>query len=1147
MKRFYNILFLFFLQLGFSQLSNFNLQVAVSNETCSGNGVLNFSVTNTTVGATVAYTVYLLPNVTTPIANTTNSTLTGLSTGSYQVVATQSLGVDSNTQQQTATILNQIQNLTFTITAQKVKCGNDGVLTANVITGTAVSYELLTGPVTMPIQSSNVFSNLPVGNYTIRVYDTCGNAVVNSFTLTQNYTPLLILTSNESDLTCTSVKLNAITNYANSNVSYPLNVEFKVYPPNNATPLIYTQILTSYTNQGIEQIIPRFAGNYFYDVKIIDGCGNATTWNNNLINKDFGFAVFTLQGCTPKINIATSNAIYPYTIEFLIAPASFNPVALNPGFPGPYFTAETELNVIYGNYSVKLTDACGKTHTVNFQVQNIPTPVMGFSSANGCGGITFSINQINDVTLQSVTLVSAPATYTGILPENLSGFINSNGYNWAQSGFPSGTYVFHIVDSCGVLHVKTIIIGPGQPVGISVIQYPDCDLSKGSVYVSYASATIGSLLLTNAPNGFPFPLPYTVPAASTIAFGLIDAPVGNYTIQMISTCGNLQTNDFVVESFTSGSTSLEIEQFCSSFNLKFIHQGNGYQAVYGLQKLNEVTGNWEHPITGNQIFNNQIDTSNFYTINHNVWNINLNFIGKFRIIKAYSTIGLETCIQPIKEFEILGQPKVLNHNVLSCGSGLSTVQLNAVGIGQLIYRITQMDNQPFIVNNGINNVFDNLQPAIYNFQIEDTCGNILNHQIQITPSFPLQIIPNLCENQLSNLTVNGFTFLQYEWWKDGAPTNILSTSNVLSFNPFTSSIHSGIYHLKITHVGSPTSCLNSVLTYTISSQATPMAGLDNNVNLCDLQNLIDLNSYLSGTFDLNGVWTEITTSNGALNNGIWDASTVNFGIYKFKYIVTGFCSSTDEAIITININEKPVIGSLPLLYSVCKDEDLQIDSGLNNSNYTYQWNGPNNFSATTSMLQFNGLQDVSNGQYSLIVGNNGCFSDPYDFEIQVTSLPEFYIDETCENNVKTLTAIPLNGTFDTTLSFNWTGPNGFTSLVNPIQIQNGDLGSYTLIIQSNSCEISEGINITSTACEIPKGVSPNNDGLNDYFDLSGFDVETIKIFNRYGKIVYSKENGYAKEWYGQANNGNILPDATYFYAITLNSGESKSGWVYVIR
>jgi gliding motility-associated-like protein len=83
-------------------------------------------------------------------------------------------------------------------------------------------------------------------------------------------------------------------------------------------------------------------------------------------------------------------------------------------------------------------------------------------------------------------------------------------------------------------------------------------------------------------------------------------------------------------------------------------------------------------------------------------------------------------------------------------------------------------------------------------------------------------------------------------------------------------------------------------------------------------------------------------------------------------------------------------------------------------------------------------------------------------------------------------------------------------------------------------------------CEIPRGISPNNDGKNDSFDLSGFDVKQLSIYNRYGQQVYSRNN-YQSEWHGQANNNNELPTGTYYYSIEQDGGEQKTGWVYINR
>lgn len=82
--------------------------------------------------------------------------------------------------------------------------------------------------------------------------------------------------------------------------------------------------------------------------------------------------------------------------------------------------------------------------------------------------------------------------------------------------------------------------------------------------------------------------------------------------------------------------------------------------------------------------------------------------------------------------------------------------------------------------------------------------------------------------------------------------------------------------------------------------------------------------------------------------------------------------------------------------------------------------------------------------------------------------------------------------------------------------------------------------------EIPKGISPNGDGANDYLDLSNYFVSKIIIYNRYGREVYTKED-YKKEWFGQDNNGGILPSGTYFYSVYVLKRPYKTGYIQVLR
>lgn len=74
---------------------------------------------------------------------------------------------------------------------------------------------------------------------------------------------------------------------------------------------------------------------------------------------------------------------------------------------------------------------------------------------------------------------------------------------------------------------------------------------------------------------------------------------------------------------------------------------------------------------------------------------------------------------------------------------------------------------------------------------------------------------------------------------------------------------------------------------------------------------------------------------------------------------------------------------------------------------------------------------------------------------------------------------------------------------------------------------------------LPNAFSPNDDGLNDYFVISGLgstEESSLEVFNRWGTIVYrSQGNSYENDWDGRSNTGAMvsigkeLPNGTYFY------------------
>ena len=101
---------------------------------------------------------------------------------------------------------------------------------------------------------------------------------------------------------------------------------------------------------------------------------------------------------------------------------------------------------------------------------------------------------------------------------------------------------------------------------------------------------------------------------------------------------------------------------------------------------------------------------------------------------------------------------------------------------------------------------------------------------------------------------------------------------------------------------------------------------------------------------------------------------------------------------------------------------------------------------------------------------------------------------------------------------------------------------FTVEATVGTCVLSESITVNSIYCAIQKGISPNNDGLNDFFDLRSVSVLQLNVYNRYGTEVFKKQF-YKDEWHGQNSKGDLLPVGTYFYSIRTVSNETLTGWV----
>ncbi len=122
---------------------------------------------------------------------------------------------------------------------------------------------------------------------------------------------------------------------------------------------------------------------------------------------------------------------------------------------------------------------------------------------------------------------------------------------------------------------------------------------------------------------------------------------------------------------------------------------------------------------------------------------------------------------------------------------------------------------------------------------------------------------------------------------------------------------------------------------------------------------------------------------------------------------------------------------------------------------------------------------------------------------------------------------------------------------------NLDNGTYDFnVILPNGCLFDTyKINIEKENCQVvdyPNAFTPNGDGINDVFDhtkISSADNLVLRIYNRYGAIVFTSDAG-GKGWNGE-HNSQSAPVGVYYWMATYTDykgiAQTKKGYVTLIR
>jgi gliding motility-associated-like protein len=119
-----------------------------------------------------------------------------------------------------------------------------------------------------------------------------------------------------------------------------------------------------------------------------------------------------------------------------------------------------------------------------------------------------------------------------------------------------------------------------------------------------------------------------------------------------------------------------------------------------------------------------------------------------------------------------------------------------------------------------------------------------------------------------------------------------------------------------------------------------------------------------------------------------------------------------------------------------------------------------------------------------------------------------------------------------------------------------DLGPGLYVAQvtdDHSCITRDSIVLVSDAescLEIPTAFTPNADGYNDRWIIEGmiyYPDATMRIFNRWGELIYETKNYYDKPWDGRYKGVKVAVDSYHFVINFTNGNKEITGHVTVIK
>ncbi|MCO5259378.1 MAG: T9SS type A sorting domain-containing protein [Crocinitomicaceae bacterium] len=970
---------------------------------------------------------------------------------------------------------------------QSITVASSGTFVVNVSNGTCIGTDTVVVTV-LPKPQTPVITASP--SLSVCVGDTVEltSTVANAYHWNNNKYTQAIQVTNAGTYSVTVTGLNGCTSTASVNVvtyappiasisgttnicageTAQLNVSGGVsYVWTPATGLSSTTIANPIAN-------PSVTTQYKVYATGLGGCVDSATVNvivNPIPTVSASADVTTVCQGNPINLSASPNGAYSY---HWTGPAGYSVYAQNPTLSSPSPTHS-------GVFTVTATTAAGCSASDNVSITVNPGPV-AFASANSlslCGGDT----------LKLTSLPNGMTSYSWVGP---NGFTSSN--QNAQIDDVDGTHqgTYSLTVSNGVCSSSTslnVVVNASPSVSANASNTSICQGGGVNLYATTASATNYSW---TGPNG------YTSTTQNPVLSGLTTSNSGQY--QIVAHNGNCTDTSFVTISVTPGpiaSISTSTTSLCAGDTLFLTSQPNG-AADYSWVGPNGFTSTSQNPqidgVSGiNQgtytvtVSNGSCNSSASFnlTVNNNppisagassialCEGDTLNLFASPSGATSYHWSGPASFVSGSQNPTISGVSlarsglyTVTAYNAVGCSSSASVnIQVNAVPTAYAsLNSLTLCENDTLhligspsgmtsyywegpngytsnIKDNQLNGI-DGATQGLYKLTVSNGyCSNSDTVSLVVNPSpnvLASATNTNPCEGGTLNLFATPNGAASYQWY---GPNYFSSTVQ----NPVITNLtddESGVYTVMAYNSYGCT----AKYPITINVRPVPVAtAFGNSAGLCIGDSLV-LNSLPNGMAFYSWAGPNGFTSSQQ-GDTIINIDANSQGVYTVT-LSNGFCSA--DASYTLTVNSPPVVDASSSATTLCEGSILNLYASPNGA-ASYQWAGPTAFNSLSQNPIIGSVSTTNSGKYFVTVTNAiGCSATD---SVEILVVPGITASISGNSPVCEKTDISLTAYPNSMASYSWTGPNGFTSLMQSIDVVASptSAGTYTLSINDGLC------------------------------------------------------------------------------------------------